>query len=158
MPEPFWNCSSCEIKSLKILTMMTLKISSFSSSRLNYHPCISSSLIPSPTEDNQLCSGQVSCICGKSSSCNRGMRNLISCHHFLNIFQSDNVLRTIEISRRALLAPGLVLQDHQGCYQNLLLQMRKLPWPSERVIFHNLARRDLSSQLVGIHDCSASQG
>src|SRR3989337_1863605 len=145
MPEPFWNCSSCEMRSLKILTMRTLKISSFSSSRLNYHPCISSSLRPSPTEDNQLCSDQVSCICGKSSSCNRGMRNLISCHHLLKIFQSDHVLRTSGISSLALLALGLVLQDYQGCYQNLLLQMRKLPWPSVPVIFHSLARRDLSS-------------
>src|SRR5215216_5559512 len=86
------------------------------------------------------------------------MRNLISSHHLLKIFQSDHVLRTSRISSRALLAPGSVLQDHQGCYQSLLLQIQRLPWPSVHVIFHSLVRRDLSSQQVGTHEYLASRG
>src|SRR3990170_4773636 len=158
MPEPFWSCSSCEMKTSRISTMRTLKISSSSLSHQNYNPCISSSLIPFPTEDNLECSDQVSCICGKFSFCSHGMRNLISCHHFLRIYQSDHVLRTSRISSRALLAPGSVLQDHQGCYQNPLLQIQILPWLSERVICHSSAHRDLSSQQAGTHEYLAFRG
>src|SRR5215216_3241790 len=98
MPEPSWSCSSSEMKTSRILMMRTLKISSSSLSPQNSNPCISSSLIPFPTEDNLECSDQVSCICGKFSSCTHGMRNLIVHHHFLRIFQSDHVLRTSGIS------------------------------------------------------------
>ena len=138
--------------------MRTLKISSSSLSHQNCNLCISSSLIPSPIEDNQWCSDQVLCTCGMLSSCSHGMRNLISCHHFLRIYQSNHVLRTSGISSRALLAPGSVLQDHQGCYQNPHLQIQILPWPSERVICHSSVHRDLSSQQVGTHECLASRG
>src|SRR5215216_1093057 len=144
MPKPSWSCSSCETKTSWILMMRTLKISSSSLSHQNCNPCISSSLIPSPTKDNLECSDQVSCICGKFSSCSHGMRNLISCHHFLRIYQSDHALRTSGISSRALLAPGSVLQDHQGYYQNPHLQIQRLPWPSERMICHSSVHRDVS--------------
>src|SRR3989337_3753117 len=113
------------MKTSRILMMKTLKVFSSSLSHPNCNPCISSSLIPFPTEDNLECSDQVSCICGKFSSCCHGMRNLIPCHHFLRIYQSDHVLRTSGISSRALLAPGSVLQDHQGCYKSLLLQNQR---------------------------------
>nr|AAN60078.1 unknown [Triticum aestivum] len=86
------------------------------------------------------------------------MRNLILRHHFLRIFQSDHALRTSGISSRVLLAPGSVLQDHQGCYQNPHLQIQILPWPSEHVIRHTSVHRDLSSQQAGTHECLASQG
>ena len=76
--------------------MKTLKISSSSLSHQNCNPCISSSLIPFPTEDSLERSVQVFRINGRVSSCNHGMRNLISCHHLLRIYQSDHVLRTSE--------------------------------------------------------------
>src|SRR3989337_312052 len=115
------------MKTSRILMMKTLKISSSSSSHhQNCNPCISSSLIPFPTEDNLECSDQVSCTCGIASSCSHWMRNQCS----LRIFQSDHVLRTSEISSRAVLAPGSIRQDHQGCCQSLHLQTQKLPWPS----------------------------
>src|SRR3990170_7581655 len=109
MPEPFWSCSSCEMKTSRISTMRALKISSSSLSHQNCNPCISSSLIPFPTEDNLECSDQVSCICGIASSCSHWMRN----HYSLRIFQSDHALRTSGISSRAVLAHGSILQDHQ---------------------------------------------
>ena len=129
MPEPSWSCSSCEMKTSRILMMKTLKISSSSLSHQNCNPCISSSLIPFPTEDSLECSDRVSCICCIVSSYSHWMRN----HYSLRIFQSDHILRTSEISSRAMLAPGSVLQDHQGCYQNLQLQIQRLPWPSGHV-------------------------
>ena len=132
MPGPSWSCSSCEMKTSRILMMKILTISS-SSRHQNCNPCISSSLIPFPTEDNLECSDQASCICGRASSCSHWMRN----HCSLRVFQGDHVLRTSEISSRAMLTTGSVLQDHQGYYQNLHLQIQTLPWPSERVICHS---------------------
>ena len=158
MPEPSWSCSSCEMKTSRILMMKTLKISSSSLNHQNCNPCISSSLIPFPTEDSLECRDQVSCICGTVSSFSHRMRNQILRHHFLRIFQNDHALRTSGISSRALLAPGSVLQDHQGCYQNLHLQIQTLPWPSGRVICHSSDHRDLSSQQAGTHECLVSQG
>ena len=149
MPEPSWSCSSCEMKTLRILMMKILRISSFSSHHQNCNPCISYSLIPFPTEDNLECSVQVSCICDKASSCSHWMRN----HCSLRIFQSDHVLRTFGISSRAVLVPGSVLQDHQGCCQSLHLQTQKLPWPSVHVICHSSNHRGLSFsklELMGI--------
>src|SRR4051812_47691904 len=103
------------MKTSRILMMKTLKISSSSLSHQNCNPCISSSLIPFPTKDNLECSDQVSCICGIVSSYSHWMMN----HYSLKIFQNDHILRTSEIPSRAVLAPGSVLQDHQGYYQNL---------------------------------------
>ena len=154
MPEPSWSCSSCEMKTLRILMMKTLKISSSSWHHQNCNPCISSSLIPCPTEDNLKCSDQASCICGTTFSCSHWMRNRCS----LRIFQSDNILRTSEISSRAVLVPGLVHQDHQGCYQSLHLQTQILPWPSKHVICHSSNHIDLSSQQARTHEYLASRG
>ena len=154
MSEPSWNFSSCGMKTLRILMMKTLKISSSSLSHQNCNPCISSSLIPFPTKDSLECSDQVSCISGTASSCSHGMRN----HHFLRIFQNDHALRTSGISSRALLAPGSVLQDHEGCYQNLHLQIQTLPWPSGSVICHSSDHISLSSQQAGTHECLAFRG
>ena len=151
MPEPSWSCSSCEMKTLRILMMTILRISSFSSHHQNCNPCISSSLIPFPTEDNLECSVLVSCICDKASSCSHWMRN----HCSLRVFQSDHVLRTSGISSRAVLVPGSVLQHHQGCCQSLHLQTQKLPWPSVHVICHSSNHRDLSSQQAETHECLA---
>src|SRR4051812_37061290 len=113
MPEPSWSCSSCEMKTLRILTMKILRTSCFSSHHQNCNPCISSSLIPFPIEDNLECNVLVSCTCDKASSCSHWMRN----HCSLRVFQSDHVLRTFGISSLA------VLQDHQGCYQSLRLRI-----------------------------------
>src|SRR5215216_4090453 len=85
MLEPSLSCSSCEMSTLRILMKRTLKISSSSLSHQNCNPCISSSLIPFPTEDSLECSVQVSCICGKFSSCSHEMRNLIVHHYFFRI-------------------------------------------------------------------------
>src|SRR4051812_6456645 len=127
MPEPSWSCSSCEMKTLRILMMKILKISSFSSHHRNCNPCISSSsLIPSPTEDNLECNVLASCTCDKASSCSRWMRN----HCSLRVFQSDHVLRTSEISSQEVLDHDSVLQGHQGCYQSLRLRIQILLWPS----------------------------
>ena len=134
--------------------MKTLKISSSSLGHLNCNLCISSSLIPSPTEDSLECSDRVSCIYDKASSYSHWMRN----HCSLRISQSDHVLRTSGISSRAVLAHGSVLQDHQGCYQNLHLQSQTLPWPSVHVIFQSSIHRDLSSQQVGTNEFLASRG
>ena len=154
MPWPSWSFSSFDMKALRILMMRILWISSFSSHHQNCNPCISSSLIPFPTEDNLECSDQASCICGIASSCSHWMRN----HCSLRIFQSDHVLRTSEISSRAVLVHGSVLQDHQGCCQSLHLQTQKLPWPSVHVICHSLNHRDLSFTQAGTHEYLASRG
>src|SRR3954464_14583948 len=154
MPEPSWSCSSCEMKTLRILTMRILKTSSFSSHHQNCNPCISSSLIPFPTEDNVECNVLVSCTSDKVSSYSHWMRN----HCSLRVFQSDHVLRTSGISSQAAPDHDLVLQDHQGCYQSLHLRTQILPWPSVHVICHSSNRRDLSSQQAGTHECLASRG
>src|SRR3954471_1155467 len=154
MPEPSWSCSFCEMKILRILTMKILKTSTFSSHHQNCNPCISSSLIPFPTEDNLECSVQVSCICDKASSCSHWMRN----HCSLRVFQSDHVLRTSGISSRAVLAHGSVLQGHQGCYQSLHPRTQILPWPSVHVICHSSNHRDLSFQQARTHEYLASRG
>src|SRR3989337_3757624 len=154
MPEPSWSSSSCETKTSRILMMKILRISSFSSHHQNCNPCISSSLIPFPTEDNLECSVQVSCICDKALSCSHWTRN----HCSLRVFQSDHVLRTSGISSRAVLVHGSVLQDHQGCCQSLHLQTQRLPWPSVHVICHRSNHRDLSSQQAGTHEYLASRG
>src|SRR3954468_19080317 len=112
MPEPSWSCSSCEMKTLRILMMKTLKTSSFSSHHQNCNPCISSSLIPFPTEDNLECSVQASCTCDKAFSFSHWTRNDCS----LRVFQTDDVLRTSRISSQAVLDHDLVLKGHQGCY------------------------------------------
>ena len=134
--------------------MKILWISSFSSHHQNCNPCISSSLIPFPTEDNLECSVQVSCICDKASSCSHWMRN----HCSLRVFQSDHVLRTSGISSRAVLAHGSVLQGHQGCYQSLHLRTQILPCPSVHVICHSSNHRDLTLQQAGTHEYLASRG
>ena len=131
-----------------------LTISSYSSHHQNYNPCISSSSIPFPTEDNLEYNDQVSCICGTAFSYSHLMRN----HCFLRIFQSDHVLRTSGTSSRAMLAPGSILQDHQGCYQNPQLQTWILPWPSVHMIFRSSVHKDLSSQQAGTHEYLASRG
>ena len=154
MPEPSWSCSSCEMKTLRILMMKALKISSSSLHHQNCNPCISSSLIPYPTEDNFGCRDQVSCICGIAYSCSHWMRN----HCSLRVFQNDHVLRTSGISSRAVLDHDSVLQGHQGCYQSLHLRTQILPWPLVHVICHSLNHRDLSFQQVGTHEYLASQG
>ena len=133
--------------------MRILWISSFSSHHQNCNPCISSSLIPFPIEDNLECNVQVSCICDRASSCSHLMMN----HCSLRVFQSDHALRTFGTSR-AVLTHGLVLQDHQGCYQSLHLRTQMLPWPSVHVIYHSSNHRDLSSQQAGTHECLASRG
>src|SRR4051812_24005398 len=153
MPEPSWSCSSCERKTSRILMMKILRISSFSLHHQNCNPCIYSSLIPFPTEDNLECSVQVSCICDKAFSCSHWMRN----HCSLRVFQSDHVLRTSGISSRAVLVHGSILQDHQGCCQSLHLQTQKLPWPSVHVICHSSNHRDLSFQQAGAHEYLASR-
>src|SRR3954471_6196209 len=145
MPEPSWSCSFCEMKILRILTMKILRTSSFSSHHQNCNPCISSSLIPFPVEDNLECSVQASCTCDKAFSCSHWMRN----HCSLRVFQSDLVLRTFGISSRAVLDHDLVLQGRQGCYQSLHLRTQILPWPSVHVICHSSNHRDLSSQQAG---------
>src|SRR4051812_12633832 len=153
MPEPSWSCSSCEMKTLRILMMKILRISSFYSHHQNYNPCISSSLIPFPTKDNLECNVQVSYICDKASSSSHWMRN----HCSLSVFQSDHVLRTSGISSRAVLVHGSVLQDHQGCCQSLHLQTQNLPWPLVHVIFHSSNHRDLSFPQAGTHEYLASR-
>ena len=45
-----------------------------------------------------------------------------------------------------MLAPGSILQDHQGYYQNLHIQIQTRPWPSGHVVCHSSDHRDLSSQ------------
>src|SRR3954452_5273837 len=130
MPEPSWIYSSCETKTSRILMMKILRISSFSSHHQNCNPCISSSLIPFPTEDNLECNVLVSCTCDKASSCSHWMRN----HCSLKVFQSDHVLRTSGISSQAVLDSDLVHQGRRGCYQSLRLWILILPWPSVHVI------------------------
>src|SRR3954465_12383095 len=154
MPEPSWSCSSCEMKTLRILMMKILRTSSFSSHHQNYNPCISSSLIPFPTEDNLECNVLVSCTCDKASSCSHWMRN----HCSLRVFQSDHVLRTSGISSQAVLDHDSVLQGHQGCYQSLHLRIMILPWPSVHVICHSSNHRDLFFQQAGTHECLAFRG
>ena len=134
--------------------MKTLKISSSSWHHQNCNPCISSSLIPCPTEDNLECSDQASCICGIAFSYSHLMRN----HCFLRIFKSGHVLRTSGTSSRAVLAPGSILQDHQGYYQSPHIQTQTQPWPSGHVVCHSLVHRDLSSQQAGTHEYLAFRG
>ena len=74
--------------------MMILWISSSSWHHQNCNPCISSSSVPYPAEDNLECNDQVSCTCDIAFSCSHWMRNDCS----LRIFQSDHVLRTSKIS------------------------------------------------------------
>ena len=131
-----------------------LTISSSSSHHQNCNPCISSSSIPFPTEDNLEYNDQVSCICGTTFSYSHLMRN----HCFLRIFQSDHVLRTSGISSRAVLAPGSILQDHQGYYQNLHIQIQTQPWPSGHVVCHSLNHRDLSFQQARTREYLAFRG
>ena len=134
--------------------MKILRISSFSLHHQSCNPCISSSLIPFPTEDNLECSVQVSCICDKASSCSHWMRN----HCSLRVFQSDHVLRTSGISSRAVLAPGSIIQDHQGYYQNPHIQTQTQPWPSGHVVCHSSNHRDLSFQKARTREYLAFRG
>ena len=134
--------------------MKTLMISSSSWHHQNYNPCISSSLIPCPIEDNLECSDQASCICGIAFSYSHLMRN----HCFLRIFQSDHVLRTSGISSRAVLAPGSILQDHQGYYQSPHIQTQTQPCPSGNMVCHSSNHRDLSFQQAGTREYLAFRG
>ena len=123
--------SSCAMRTL----MKTLSDFFFFLSSESY-PCSSSSLIPFPREDNQRCSGQISCICDRFSSCSRLRKLLISSSHTLKTFQSGfslenfwNFLTSIASSLTQFFSITKLLSDSSSSDEEIAFAFRARDLP-----------------------------